>query len=70
MYDQKTNQTESVQSSETESLQKHHWVSCVVAIYCWTWGLPLYVVNIPSDMLLEKTSFSLHVDISRRQLLR
>lgn len=43
---------------KTKNLQKHHGVHFLLAIYCWASGLPLRVVCIPSEILLEKTNFS------------
>jgi hypothetical protein len=34
-----------------------------LAISCWTWELPLNMVNIPNEASLEKTNFSFAVVI-------
>lgn len=55
-----TSKTEHVQAKqyETKSFQKYHWVCLGLAIYCWSWGPFLSVVNVPSDSPLKKTKFS------------
>lgn len=36
---------------------KNSRVNCVLAICYWAWGLPVSLVCIPSETLLEKTNF-------------
>lgn len=49
-YKQKTSNKKKVLKQsywDKKNLQKYHWNNFVLAIYCWTWGLHLIVVNIP-----------------------
>lgn len=42
----------------TNNLQRCHWICFVLVISGWAWALPLRVVCIHSETLLDKTNFS------------
>lgn len=43
---------------QKQALQNYHWGHFVLAIYCWTWGLPVHVVCLPNETLLQKAKYS------------
>lgn len=46
-------------NTETENLQRCHWVPSVLLIYCWIWAPPLRMVYFPMQLTWGKLIFHL-----------
>lgn len=53
-----TSKTEHVQANNMKQKVSKNTIGFVLAIYCWSWGPFLSVVNVPSDSPLKTSKFS------------